>query len=85
MHRCLATLLLLTLPGMLCAQPSKDPSPEEEPSPEKTVEELHGKVSLALNTGGHTVPIFQMRFTRRQEAGHRPGRRGSGLERVSEH
>jgi WD40 repeat protein len=59
----LAVLLLLALPGLAPAQPGKEPPPGEEPPPAQTVEELHGKVSLALNTGGHTEPIYQMRFT----------------------
>jgi WD40 repeat protein len=60
----LAALLLLALPGVLVAQPDKEPPPGEKPPPEKTPEDLPPKdVALALNTGGHTEPIYQMRFT----------------------
>jgi WD40 repeat protein len=62
-HR-VAALLLLVLPGVLLAQPGKEPAPGEKPAPEKTPEDLPAKdVALALNTGGHTEPIYQMRFT----------------------
>jgi WD40 repeat protein len=54
-------LLLLALPGRLPAQPTEGPPQEKEPA--ETVEELHGKVALALNTGGHTEPIHVMKFT----------------------
>jgi WD40 repeat protein len=59
----LTALLVLAIPGLLFAQPGKEPPPKEEPPPAQSVEELHGKVSLALNTGGHTEPIQTMLFT----------------------
>jgi hypothetical protein len=54
-----AALLLLALPGPLPAQ-TEEPKDNETP---ETMQELKGKVSLALNTGGHADPIGVMTFT----------------------
>jgi WD40 repeat protein len=61
MRRGLAALLLLAVAGPLLAQPKDEPPAEKEPP--DAVEDLQGKVSLALNTGGHTFPIQRMTFT----------------------
>jgi WD40 repeat protein len=55
--------LLLLLTGVARAADPQDPAKENEPPPAKTVEDLQGKVSLGLNTGGHTAPITVMAFT----------------------
>jgi WD40 repeat protein len=67
MHRGLAVLILLVLPLWLLAQPPKEGTeatgtPEVKEAPD-TAEDLGGKVSLGLNTGGHAAPINQMTFT----------------------
>jgi WD40 repeat protein len=59
----LCAVLLLFLTGPARAADPPDPARENEPPPAKTVEELQGKVSLGLNTGGHTAPIYVMTFT----------------------
>jgi WD40 repeat protein len=59
----LCAVLLLFLAGAVRAADPPDPAKENEPPPARTVEELQGKVSLGLNTGGHTAPVAVMTFT----------------------
>jgi WD40 repeat protein len=67
MRHALVVLMLLVLPGWLLAQPAREgaggnETPESK-EPQETAVDLHGKVSLSMNTGGHALPISRMVFT----------------------